>query len=460
MSNYSALVIALPLIACLSLAPEARADDESGPHGSQAEEESSSSPGPLEHPQAFNRQLRPLITAIDYHTRMIYLFNYKKDALAIVNPLSIEDWPGDIPLQHTVVSPDGKTLYVTTDNTAEHAAYLITLRINGINWKHGHAQLKVVKVAAFDEPDTPAELPFVEAVNAAQAVPGWLLARGTQIHGPTTLPHTNFLYFTSWTNDKVRVWNTDSKKFAKVDPIQISGYTEQTHGIVFNESGTLGLGSGYFFDNNVIDLYKVNRRTGGLKGERRIKLGDDESYAAFSHYVHWLDERYAVTATMQFDKTSLTPPSTETIIPPSCWLIDAWEGTATQIISATDEVDGAGIFRSASDIAVVGNKIYFAEEDTIEHGIGEDGYISVFDISDNYRPQFLKRFKPGEELPAGFAVAHSLTPTPDHRYLMVASWLSGYVIKIDTLTDEVVKIFGPADGLVMPHGFFGAGNIR
>jgi hypothetical protein len=72
----------------------------------------------------------------------------------------------------------------------------------------------------------------------------------------------------------------------------------------------------------------------------------------------------------------------------------------------------------------------------------------------------LKRFKPGEELPAGFAVAHSLTPTPDHRYLMVASWLSGYVIKIDTLTDEVVKIFGPADGLVMPHGFFGAGNIR
>ncbi len=460
MLNYIALVIAFPLIVCLSLAPAAQADDDSGPYESQAEEETTSDTGPIEHPEVFNRQLRPLITAIDFHTRMIYLFNYKKDALAIVNPLTIEDWPDDIPLQHTVVSPDGKTLYVTTDNTAEHPAYLITLRIKGINWKHGSAQLRVLKVAAFDEPGTPAELPFVEPVNSAQNVPSWLLPQGTQMHGPTTLPHTNFIYFTSWTNDKIRVWNTQSKKFAKVDPIQILGYTEQTHGIVFNDSGTLGLGSGYFFDNNVIDLYKVNRRTGGLKGERRIKLGDDESYAAFSHYVYWLDERYAVTATMQFDKTSLTPPDTENIIPPSCWLIDAWEGTATQIISATDEVDGEGIFRSASDLAVVGNKLYIAEEDTIDYGFGEDGYISVFDISDNYRPQFLKRFKPGEELPAGFAVAHSLTPTPDNRYLMVASWLSGYVIKIDTLTDEVVKIFGPTDGLVMPHGFYGAGNIR
>ena len=60
----------------------------------------------------------------------------------------------------------------------------------------------------------------------------------------------------------------------------------------------------------------------------------------------------------------------------------------------------------------------------------------------------------------GFSVAHSLTPTPDHRYLLAASWFSGYVIKIDTLTDTVVKVFGPEDGLVMPHGLYGAGNNR
>jgi len=410
--------------------------------------------------QTFNGRLKPYVSAIDYHTRMLYLFNYKSDKLITINPLSLPDWPADVPLQHTVLSANGKELYVTTDNTDEHPAYLVVLRIKSVNWKRQRARLRVRKVAAFDEANTPAELPYVESVNPTQPIPAWLLAGGTQIHGPTMLPFTNFIYFTSWTNDKIRVWNSRSKKFARVDPIQIPGYTEQTHGIVFNRSGTLGLGSGYFFDNNVIDVYTVNRRTGGLEPKDRVELDEGNSYAAFSHYVFWLDERYAVTATMQLDRTSLTPGMTDGIIPPSAWLIDAWEGKATKIISATDHVEGHGIFRSASDLAVVGNKIYFAEEDTIDPSLGDDGYISVFDISDVHNPQFLKRFQPGEELPRGYAVAHSLTPTPDHRYLLVASWYSGYVIKIDTWTDEVVKVFGPDDGLVMPHGFYGAGNIR
>jgi len=350
-------------------------------------------------------------------------------------------------------------MYVTTDNTADSPAYLVTLRIKRINWKHLTARLEVEEIAAFDEPNTPAELPFVEAVNSNQAVPGWLLAGGTQIHGPTKLPFSDYIYFTAWTNDQVRVWDSEEEEFADVDPIRIPGYTEQTHGVVFNRSGTLGLGSGYFFDNNVIDLYKVNRRTGKLRPVKKIKLGNDEAYAAFSHYAYWIDERFAVTATMQFDTTSLTPPSAE-VVPPSAWLIDAWKGTATLIVSATDHVGGEGIFRSASDLAVIGNKLYIAEEDTIDYDIGQDGYISVFDVSKRDQPEFLKRLKPGVELPDGFTVAHSLTPTPDHRFLFVASWHSGYVLKIDTETDEVVKVFGPEDGIVMPHGFFAAGNIR
>ena len=456
------VLIALPLFSGTSLADGDRRGPSTHFDGAVSGAPwSGADPDPFEHPRVFNRELRPLITAIDYHTRMIYIFNYKTDDLAIVDPLSLPDWPGDVPLQHTVLSPDGKTLYVTTDNTAVHPAYLVVLRVKKIHWRKNRARLDVRDVAAFDEPNTPAELPFVEAVNDVQPIAPWLLAGGTQIHGPTMLPYTDFIYFTTWTSDKVRVWDSNSERFARVDPIQISGYTEQTHGITFNKSGSIGLGTGYFFDNNVIDRYKVNRRNGKLRPSGKIMLGDEESYAAFSHYVYWLDERYAVTATMQFDKTSLTPAETDSIIPPSGWLIDAWEGTATQILSATDKPDGEGIFRSASDIAVVGNKLYIAEEDTIDPILGDDGYISVFDISDQYRPQFLKRFKPGEGgLPAGFTVAHSLTPTPDHRYLFVASWHSGYVIKIDTLNDTVVKVFGPEDGLVMPHGFYAAGNSR
>ena len=37
------------------------------------------------------RQIRPLITAIDYHTRMIYIFNYKRDAVVTVDPLGIDE---------------------------------------------------------------------------------------------------------------------------------------------------------------------------------------------------------------------------------------------------------------------------------------------------------------------------------------------------------------------------------
>ena len=100
-----------------------------------------SSSASLEHPQSFNRKLKPLVTAIDYHTRMIYIFDYVRDKVVIVNPLLIKGWPGDVPLQHTLLSSDGKTVYVTTDNTPDDPAYLITLKIKNINWKHRTASL-------------------------------------------------------------------------------------------------------------------------------------------------------------------------------------------------------------------------------------------------------------------------------------------------------------------------------
>lgn len=403
---------------------------------------------------------RPILTAIDYHTRNIYLINYEKDKVVIIDPITIEGWPGDLPLQHAMIMPGGNRLYVTTDNTDDHPGYIAALKIKNIKWKKGIAKLVLEKLLVVEMPGTPAELPFVESVNDAQATPDWLLRSSAQTHGPTILPHSNFIYFTEWTSDKIRVINRRTNEFAEVDPIVIPGYTEQTHGIMFNKSGTIGLGSGYFFDNSVIDRYKVNKRNGKLKAIDQIMLGTEEEHAAFSHYVFWLDERYALTASMQFDKTSLTPSATNAIIPPSVWLIDAWEGTATKIINYTDHANGAGVFRSATDIAVVGNKLYIAEEDTIDHTFADDGYVSIFDISDRYNPIFIKRLKPGAGLPNGFAVAHTLSPTPDNRYVLMASWVSGYIIKIDTMTDTVVKTFGPDDGLVMPHGLFVAGSIR
>ena len=412
----------------------------------------------FQYPNVYNDYLQPVVTAIDYHTRAIYLFNYESEKHIIIDPTSLDGWPGDVPLQHTAVEPKGNKLYITSDNTEDHPSYIIALKINDIDWEAGSVSLSVEAVLAADSPSTPAELPFVEPVNDVQAIPDWIIGRGTQIHGPTMLPHSKYMYLSEWTADKIRVVDLDTNEFASVDPIVIPNHTEQTHGITFNKSGTVGLGTGYFFDNSVIDVYYPNRDTGDLEVMGQIMLGDEERHAAFTHFVYWLDERFALTATMQLDKTSLTPSTTEEIIPPSVWLLDTMEGTATKIIEHTKDVDSHGVYRSASDLVVVNGKLYIAEEDTIDPEYGQDGYISVFDLTDRYEPKFLKRLKPGNELPTGYAVAHTINPTPDGRHILVASYATGYLLKIDTYTDTVVKVWGPDDGLVKPHGIYTAGD--
>lgn len=422
-------------------------------------------PAPLptyQYPDVYNNYLQPIATAIDYHSGMVYLFNYENDKLITIDPTSLSGWPGNVPLQHTLVLPEGNKIFITSDNTAEHPAYIIILKVNDINWDAGTISLAVETAIAADNPGTPTEFPFVEPVNNVQAVPNWLVGRGTtQIHGPTILPYSDFIYMTELTSDRVRVINHKTNELVSgVDPIAIPGYTEQTHGIMFNKSGTIGLGTGYFFDNSVIDVYKPNRQTGELQTIGQIRLGDEKRHAAFTHFVYWLDERYAVTASMQLDKTSLTSATTKQIIPPSIWLLDTLEGTATKILDHTSHANGKGVFRSPSDIAVVNGKLYIAEEDSLDYTFANDGYISVFDLTDRYKPRFLRRLKPGRELPTGYAVAHTISPTPDNRYLIVASWVSGYVLKIDTETDTVVKIWGPNDGLTKPHGICTAGGLR
>lgn len=422
-------------------------------------------PAPLptyQYPDVYNNYLQPIATAIDYHSGMVYLFNYENDKLITIDPTSLSGWPANVPLQHTLVLPEGNKIFITSDNTAEHPAYIIILKVNDINWDAGTISLAVETAIAADNPGTPTEFPFVEPVNNVQAVPNWLVGRGTtQIHGPTILPYSDFIYMTELTSDRVRVINHKTNELVSgVDPIAIPGYTEQTHGIMFNKSGTIGLGTGYFFDNSVIDVYKPNRQTGELQTIGQIRLGDEKRHAAFTHFVYWLDERYAVTASMQLDKTSLTSATTKQIIPPSIWLLDTLEGTATKILDHTSHANGKGVFRSPSDIAVVNGKLYIAEEDSLDYTFANDGYISVFDLTDRYKPRFLKRLKPGRELPTGYAVAHTISPTPDNRYLIVASWVSGYVLKIDTETDTVVKIWGPNDGLTKPHGICTAGGLR
>jgi len=403
-------------------------------------------------------KLKNVMVAIDMMEAELILVNVKNDIMLQECLDCLPGWPGGRP-QHAVVSSDAKTIYVTTDASAEAAAQIVILKVKRYNWKKGFAVLKVVKTLIAEDAGTLSTFNIPTQTSYEQPIASWTQPAMAQLHGPTLLPYSNYAYFTQWTDNKIRVVNTKTQKFAAVDPIVIEGVTDNSHGVFFNKSGTLGISTGYYYDNNDIDLFKVNKKTGALKLKKKIRLGDEQTYAAFTHFNTWLDERYAVTASMQFGATSLTPEGSN-IIPPSVWMIDTWKGDAWKILdSAYNEYD-SGVLRSASDLTVAAGKLYIAEEDSIDDIYGEDGFISIYDLSNRNKPEFIKRLKPGVELPADFTVAHGLGVTADQRFIYITSYASSYILKLDTKTDTIVKVYGAEDGLTMPHGGFVSGAIR
>src|SRR5438445_7824186 len=120
----------------------------------------------------------------------------------------------------------------------------------------------------------------------------------------------------------------------------------------------------------------------------------------------WLAERFASAGTRQFGPTSL-PPAKASIIGPSVWLVDTRTMKATEIIRTAKDVDDSGVLRSASWITVAGNKLFVAEEDSLDASYADDGFVAVFAFSNREHPTFVKRLRPSHQLPAQFTVAHS-----------------------------------------------------
>jgi hypothetical protein len=412
--------------------------------------------------------LQPVVSAIDYATRNLYIFNYETDAMITIAQSDIQGWNMDLPLQHTAISSDGKRFWVSTDATVNEPPRVWLLEVKEIDWENNTAKLKVeseIEVGGIGEPAT---LPNIEPVTGStQEIADWIRPSMTQVHAQTFLPFSDFMYMTEYTTDKVHVFKNGKNQMELVNTIQMPGWTDQTHGIIFNAAGSVGLGTGYFYDNNLIDVYKPNRQNGELTQVGQIELAIDvdgqKFVAPMTHLVAWIDSRYAVVATMQHDRTSLTPADVDGFIGPSVWLLDSTELTATMIIDKADNSGDAGVFRSASDVAVVNGKLYIAEEDSVRQqnvNNARDGYVSIFDITNRLNPVFLKRLEPGVDLPVNYNIAHTLSPTVDGRFVMLGSWHSGVLAKIDTYDDQVTHIWGANDGLVMVHGIFTAGSLR
>jgi DNA-binding beta-propeller fold protein YncE len=392
----------------------------------------------------------------------LYLTNIETDQRIGIDLSKDPMWPGGMPL-HTIITADGSKAYLSVMNSDKDPLTILALRINNLDWKNNTADVKITKVMRAGEPGDKPSMLVPTQTDPNQPVTDVWKPGNHQLHGPTFHPSGKFVYFTDWTDNKIRVIDVDKDDLAAVDPIQDGTLTRQLHGVFFNPAGDLALAPGYYYDMNEVILFKVDKQTGNLTVDKVIPLTvseKDKEYAAFTHFVTWLDDRYAITSTQQTGNTSLTPTGFK-VIGPSVWLLDAVGAKAKMIIGQAKSPDEAGIYKPASDVAVVGKKLYVGEEDSMDEKIGNDGYISVWDISDISSPKFIKRLQPGKELPADFQLSHTLYRTLDGRYVYVEDWNGGHVVKIDTSTDGVVKVASKADvGWQMPHGAFIPGTIR
>lgn len=389
------------------------------------------------------------------------LINTETDQILQVDAASLPGWPGNgvVFKQHAWATPDGKTIYMSIDATPPSPAGIVVFKVNDLDWDGGVADVEIEKSIIVDPPGSPSNFPDVSETDSDQPIMGWTFADYTQIHGPAFRPNTTFAYATIWTDDRVVVFDTETNEMVPGAPFSYGWFSAQTHGMAFNPSGTRALGAGYFYDLSSLDLYSFLPGNPFPYPAASIPLKRGKKLGAFTHYTVWIDDRFAYTATMQFGETSLTPKGRK-VSPPALWLVDTKRRKAKRVSGTSKDADDPGVLRSASDVNIANGKLYVAEEDTLDGTFGDDGFVSIFDISDPENPVFLKRLKPGGELPADFAIAHGISVTPDERFVYVASYFSSYIVKIDTETDTVAKVFGPSDGLNVPHGGFVAGSFR
>jgi hypothetical protein len=418
-----------------------------------------------------------ILSGVNMMSQELVLVHAEEDKIARV-PISGIPGLSAVSPQHSLIMPDEKTVYITTDALPPFRASIIALSLTSVDWDAGTADVELLQNMPLDVMGTPSDMPNLKQTDDAQPIMPWTRPLFTQTHAPTLLPGGSFLYAAHYTDDRLRGFKI--RRDGTLEPRVLYSdrpVTRQTHGVSFNPTGSVGLGVGYDYDIGELRVLEVNHHTGELEVTRTIPLGTPEEYGAFVHRAVWLDNRYAYLGTMQVGPTSRTRPAATTsvrhpdpptpagdkLVGPSVWLIDTKKNTAECVIRPTDSEAGAGMFRPPSDVAVAAGKLYVAEEDSwtpsdLPGGYGKDGYISVWDIANRAKPCFLKRLRPGHELPDDFRNAHTATAMFDEDSVFVSSFVSNHLVRIDTATDKVAKVYTAEDGLDMFHGEFAAGR--
>ena len=267
----------------------------------------------------------PFTITTDMMRPVLYLIDPISDTLITVDLSTDPKYPtGSMPL-HTLITPDGEKAFLSTMSSDTAPATILALDINNIDWQAGKADVAITNVIKIAEPNTKPPNPPVQNGTDDDTQPiiaSLWFPQNVQIHGPSLDPTCKFAYFTEWTNNgKIRVLDVNKGTLAESDPIQYGDTTAWLHGVYFNPSGDKALSPKYHFEGNYLVLWDVDKETGQLSNPVKVILGSESQYAAFPHFVTWIDDTTAITSTQQLGPTSLTPDNAE-IIGPSVWLIN------------------------------------------------------------------------------------------------------------------------------------------
>lgn len=383
---------------------------------------------------------------VDMMKKSLHFYDPDRDLEASVDLTALPGYPKDCQPLHAFIMDHGHKVYVGYNGDADKntPSGLFVVRVNDITFLEHRADVEVIRDLPFDKPARRNTFPTVEGKDTRYPFASWTAQPFTQLHGPALVPRTNDLYWTILTDD--RVVRVDTKNDRLLETRSYGEASRFLHGIAFNPNGRRGLGAGYFYDRGFLPAFRVSHK-GDLRPIGKIWLGSKAKHGAFVHNVEWTSNRWALAGTMQFARTSLTPHGQD-IEGPSVYLIDALFGHARQIIGPAKNADSPGIFRSASWVELVGDKLFVGEEDSLDDHFGNDGYVSVFDISNRLHPRFLKRLKPGTDFPKDFHTGHALQVTPDNKNVILESYPSGYIARIGVESLKVEHVMKHH----MPHG--------
>ena len=120
-----------------------------------------------------------ILSGVNMMTQELVLVHAEEDKLVRVALAAVPGCPPVTP-QHTLIMPDERTVYVTTDAVPPYRASVIALYLDSVDWDCGTADVSLLQVLPLDVSGSPSDMPTVVQTDDTQPIMPWTRPRHTQ----------------------------------------------------------------------------------------------------------------------------------------------------------------------------------------------------------------------------------------------------------------------------------------